>query len=80
MPVLILFYKVVVLAVYRTVNQLSLRLVVSILKLIILVPPLLTVLILVAINLLHSFCPHQLLCHHLFLQYQPSIHANLFQR
>lgn len=77
--ILIPFYKVVVIAVYRTDNQLILRPVVSTLKLIILVPLLLMMLILVAIHLLDSFCPHQLLCHNLLLQYWPSINANLFK-
>lgn len=67
-------HKVVVIVVYRTVNQLILRQH----KLIILVPLLFIMLILVVIHLL-DFSPCQVLCYNLFLQNGPSINANLFE-
>lgn len=79
MSILMLFYKAVVIAVYRTVSQLIIRPVATTLKLMILAPLLLIMLILVAIHL-SDFCPHQLSCHSLFPQYWPSINANLLKR
>lgn len=79
MPILMFFYKAVVIAGYRTVSHLTVRPVATTLKLMILAPLLFMMLLLVVINLL-DFCPHQLLGHSLFLQYRPSINANLFKR
>lgn len=62
MSILIPFYEAAVISVYRTVNQLNLRPVVLKLEVIVLVPLLFMMLILVAMHLLDSFCPHQLLC------------------
>lgn len=79
MPILMVFYKAVVIGSYRTVSHLTIRPLATTLTLMILAPLLLMMLVLVAIHLL-DFCPHQLFGHSLFLQYWPSIHANLFKR
>lgn len=79
MPILMVFYKAVVIAGYRTVSNLTVKPVATTLKLIILAPLLLMMLVLVAIHLL-DFCPSQLFGHSLFLQYWPSINANLIQK